>query len=85
MIVFQKKKRSLSSLCFQLQNKKSVRFEFSNGRNKLFFSIEHEKKIVCKYNFKTWMSAFDILYDEKCLIWGTDKILMFEVLPKSRL
>lgn len=29
------------------------------------------------------MCEFNILYDEKCLIWDTDKILMFEVLPKS--
>lgn len=43
------------------------------------------KRIVSKYNFKTWMCEFNILYDEKCLIWDTDKILMFEVLPKSRL
>lgn len=43
------------------------------------------KRIVSKYNFKAWMCEFNILYDEKCLIWDTDKILMFEVLPKSRL
>lgn len=28
------------------------------------------------------MCEFNIFYDEKCLIWDMDKILMFEVLFK---
>lgn len=85
--VSKKKKRSLSSLCCQLQNKKAQGLNFQTGETNYFSLLDMKKNrtYVSKYNFKTWMCEFNILYDEKCLIWDTDKILMFEVLPKSRL
>lgn len=44
MIVFQKKKRDRYPHYVVSFKIKKVRFEFSNRRNKLFFSIGHEKE-----------------------------------------
>lgn len=69
MIVFQKKKRDRYPhyvVSFKIKKRKVWIFKQEKQTIFLYWTW---KRIVSKYDFKTWMCEFNILYDEKCLIY----------------